>query len=939
MKTRAVFLFLLILILSLFLMRKAEFSYYNGGNRNVITIEIELKGSYQEAIEEVITNPLEEELLSMGGIKKLLSLSEDEKAYFTIVFQDSIPLDRSYLEVREIVDRVYRAYPVQTQKPLILKSDSEAFPVFILMLEGERLYDEKQLSKICRSIKGVGRVDTGGAPSRDVVLEYRKGIPAHYKLKEEDIASLIRDNNRIVSINPGRGPLLTGDFRYTGLSSFSGQNLKEGLDLGELVHPVLKDAQTSIISRFNGEERTILWIRKAGDANTIVLCRKLRDLKGKLPPFTTLYDRGLLIEESLKDAGLAVLAGIAAVLLVTGLMMGNFRTALLLCLNIPFSLCAALGVISLTGREIDMMVLSGTALGTGMVIDGGAVFLECGYLESRKPVFYSLLSTLLVFTTLLFAPPDIKEQYAPLVLTVSLILMVSLFYLYRILPGLMARQKTFLPRASCLPVRKVLEHVRKYPFHYGGLVLLLMLLNLAALGRLPIRMDMHLNDNSLRFSLEYPSGTTRDAVMKDLMFLEEAMKDWKVLRYFSSEYQAEKARFQLKLKDPAAGVREELKIRIRGKSKLCGGSLFFKDSESPEGYEIILTGYRRDLLYDTADSLEWYLQTGMNTGTVIRHYKLSPPSLILCADPAKLSDASLLPATLFNAVSAALSHPVRSKWHPSPSLGFPQERYDIRICQEESIPDDRKLIRNLHIFPDEGPGRILEHFVQWKENPDYGRIYHFNGQRGVSLSLSSGEKSSRDFYRKAEVLLNKFPLPQSIRISHGENQKQNRNSAGTLLLCVCLSLTLIFLLLLYLFESLTMSLFLFAQIPLCLIFPMGALYLLDLSLSAPVFFAMILICGISVNNGIVLYSGIGGKNPDFEEFIIAFERRSSSLLTAFATTLAGIFPLLFSGSANRNFLFGMTLTICSGLTGSLIFLIVLTPLCFGRSVQLHHGDS
>ena len=141
-----------------------------------------------------------------------------------------------------------------------------------------------------------------------------------------------------------------------------------------------------------------------------------------------------------------------------------------------------------------------------------------------------------------------------------------------------------------------------------------------------------------------------------------------------------------------------------------------------------------------------------------------------------------------------------------------------------------------------------------------------------------------------------------------------------------MAMVLLFLLLIFLFESVKIPLLLLIQIPLSLLLPLMTLYFLSIPLSLPVFFALILVIGISVNNGIVLFNGMEKGCLDKDRVIRSFETHGSSLLISLTTTVAGVIPLLFTGGGTASPLWGLSLTICMGLAGSVLFLLVLTPL-------------
>ncbi|OQY34293.1 MAG: hypothetical protein B6241_05345 [Spirochaetaceae bacterium 4572_59] len=924
MKQRSFFLLILIFTLALFCLKEASFSYYPQTGRHVITVTVELKGSYQEGIEEIITNPLEEELLTLVGLRSLHSVSEDEKASLSLQFEDTVDLDEAYLLIRDRVERSYASFPKQTQKPRILKSGNDSDPVFILMMSQGGECDEEELKKIFRSVPGTGRVDVGGAPRKDAVLLTQADLMQNRGMSEDFLVKTVSDWNRIISTPLRQGYPLTADLRFKTLEDFSRPELPGGGHLGDLIQTEWRDSPVPSIARVNGEDKILVWVRQAGDANTIRLCRDLRMLQERLPGAEILYDRGGMIEKALREAGLAVLIGIIAVFIVTSLFLGNFMNALLLSLNIPFSLAVSMAVLTLFGREIDMMVLSGAAVGTGLVIDGGVIFLEMGKKDAAKPVFYSLISTIIVFSSLIFASLAIREMFGGIIWAITLILLSSLFYIFILLPDNSKVPRRENSLFAALPIESVFDHIGKNRISYGTGIIILTFFSLLAASRLRIQQELILNDQSLSFSVEYPAGTSRETVVEDLAPLEKVLCTWDELLFFSSDFRTEKGVFQLRLKDGFSQSSEQLQSRIREEGASLRGILFFQEKEKARSYDLSLLCHDREKLYTQSEQFISRLQS-RRAGDVIMHYKKRQPLLELILKGNSLSLFSLSPALVFRQVSSALNHPVRLKWLPPISPWPGQESYDVRIFPKGSDSPDLSELLQMAVLSSEGSSHLLAEFAAVGESRNFGRIYHFDGLRGVSLSLLIPERNKRESGAIIESLQREHPLPEGIRILHGQKQAERIKSLRSLISCISLSMVLVFFLLIYLFESLRVSLFLFIQIPLALIFPLCALSLIGVPLSPPVFFGLILVIGISVNNGIILFSGSEDVFSQTET-VASFHRHAGSLITSLVTTLAGILPLLFSGSAGQSSLSGLALTICLGLMSSLIITVIITAL-------------
>jgi HAE1 family hydrophobic/amphiphilic exporter-1 len=116
------------------------------------------------------------------------------------------------------------------------------------------------------------------------------------------------------------------------------------------------------------------------------------------------------------------------------------------------------------------------------------------------------------------------------------------------------------------------------------------------------------------------------------------------------------------------------------------------------------------------------------------------------------------------------------------------------------------------------------------------------------------------------------------------------------------------------------------QIPLSLLFPAVVLALLRIPVTLPVIMGLILTAGISVNNSILIFNGLGTKPYTIDRLTKIFHERMYSILIASLTTIAADIPLLFTGQAGQGLLGPLSVTIALGIAGSVVLLVVMSPL-------------
>ncbi len=925
MNTRSLFIVFLIILVSFFFIPKAQFSHFPGRKSRIITIETDFPGFFQEAVEQIITNPLEEEMTRLGNLKSIHSFSENEKSLITLTFHEKTNLNEAYQAVSRAVDRASHAFPPSAGIPKIYRSDSESLPVFVFKLDKAKAgFSKESLEKTLQSFKGVGKVEIAGAPAKDVILQVSRGLLIHYGLNTSDIAEVLNRRNMIVSIPFHTGCSASSDLRFGNLQDFEHQIMHNGLSVHNVLEASWQDISRTSLVRVNGQKSIVIRIRMSGDANTILLCRELKNFTESLDSSCILYNQGRIIEESLWKTARAVVTGILAVILVTGLLLKQWGKALAIGFSIPFSILTSMAVLTLLEKEIDLMVLSGFCVGTGLIIDSGIIILECGFIQSRKPVFYSLLSTLLVFSVFVFAPQQIRELFGGMILSISLVLIFSLVYLFLVLPGFISDDRT-KQKISFRKFGFAAEYIEKYRFRYPLVLFLLTgVLGIASL-KLVYRDQVVLNDDNLTFFIEYPSGTTREFVMTSLEYFEKELIFYDGIEYFTSEYKPERAVFRIKMSKGIKGSESQLRERIVQLNLRSGGNLFFHEIQETRSYTLTLFSSQREILQKKTMELAEILQIQFPDLRVILHFKKRPAQFYLTPLEKGAFLYGITPIQLYRDISDFLNHPVRLKWQPPEAPVPGQYSYDVRILKDDNIIPDKQSLLNLPITDEKGEYRLLKDIVHMEEHIDLGGISHAGGQRSLSLSLEYDEKREGSLYEDVEMVLDSLEWNDQIRINHGRELRETQNDLKAIFVCIILALLLILILLILVFESIGIALYLLLQVPGAIIFPLGILSFFSIPVTTPVVFALIMIIGISVNNGIVLLSGLEGKRITCRLLKAAVESRSSSLLAALITTITGIFPLLITGGGLKDPFGALSFTLGAGLIYSLISLYLSLP--------------
>lgn len=432
--------------------------------------------SSSEEIERTITVPIEVELASVEGIKKIRSFSEDNFSNIFIELESSITnIDPILNEVRQSVDKAKSRLPATIEPPVIDEFDIP-FPLITFTVSYPSGFDPmsirpqlERLERKLRIISGVSAVLADGLDRREVWVELDPHKLEAAGLSIEKVNEAVRRKN----INAVGGRLdASGGQRIVRLIG----EITSAQDLADTAIPVrggemvlLRDLatfrDTTEEARTMGRADmrsavTFTIIKKKGaDAiKTVQACRKVFAEGAKeLPPEVetrALSDTTRFIKVRINTV---VQNGVQALVLVTVLLllMLNWRLALLVAVGLPISFAGTMLVLQAGGFTINLLSLFGMIMALGMVVDDAVVMAENAYRHLQNgvsphdaairgasevfwPVLGSVSTTVAAFLPLIWAEGIIGKFLMIVPVVVISALVFSLVQAFIVLPSHLA---------------------------------------------------------------------------------------------------------------------------------------------------------------------------------------------------------------------------------------------------------------------------------------------------------------------------------------------------------------------------------------------------------------------------------------------------------------------------------------------------------------------
>ena len=401
-----------------------------------ISITTNYRGASAEVVESQITEPLEEAVNSIDGIRTLTSVSRDGRSTIQVEFNLGQDLETSANDVRDRVFRTLGQLPQEVDPPSVSKANADSPPIVAVtvgsaersLLELSRIADDVFVERL-QTIPGVARIMVWGDQSYAMRLWLDPMKLVAHGLSPVDIREALRRENVELPAGTIEGQEVELAVRtMTRLETPADfENLILRDDGGRLVR--LRDVGRAEIGPQN--RRTVL--KKGGVPMVAVVAapqpganfvevvdefrRRVELLRPTLPPDLTLeygFDASEFIRASISEVRQTLLLALGLVVLVIFSFLRDWRTTLVPVLVIPVSLIGTMFVLYMAGFSINVLTLLGLVLAIGLVVDDAIVVLENIYAKIEKgqaplqaglvgsqEIFFAVIATTLALISVL----------------------------------------------------------------------------------------------------------------------------------------------------------------------------------------------------------------------------------------------------------------------------------------------------------------------------------------------------------------------------------------------------------------------------------------------------------------------------------------------------------------------------------------------------------
>jgi len=880
----------------------------------VVTVKTVLQGASPEVVDADVTDVLEEQIKTIGGIKNLSSQSYEGLSLIKIEFELEKDVDVAAQEVRAKVNLAEKDLPDDVDKPIIDKVDLAANAIMWIAVSGSTdygklsYYADKVLKEQLQSINGVGMIQTGGLREREIRVWLNPEKLEARSVSAQDVVRAIKLKH--VELPGGRIEAGTMEYsvkvkgEYTSVEELSGLVIADRAgsiitlkDVG-IVTDGFEDLRSII--RFNGKPAVGLGVKKQSGTNTAAVAdavkQRLAEIQKHTPEGIQLgiaMDSSDFIKKSMEGVQFDIIFGVILTALIMYLFLRNLRITFISVTAIPISLIGGFVLMNALGFTVNNLTMLAMSLAVGMVIDDAIVVLENifrhveagedrvqaasrGTDEVGLAVLAATSSVAAVFIPVAFMKGIIGRFFYQFGLTVALTIIISVLVSFTLTPLLCSRMLRHQTSHKKLYV--ILENVfqsientyrttLEWAVSHRVIIVIIAVITIIV-SRIMIpyigkEFVSHADEGQFKVSFELPTGTSIEETNKRLHVLEKQI-------FLQPEVDHAMA---------AVGV---------GGGQEVNKGLMIIHLVSKHNREIS----QQEIMQKLRGTLQKYsdMKSSVEYLSAVGGAGARNAEIMIALKGPSIEDLARVSSQVVNDITAqgvfvdvdtdlritkpdvkvqinrglandlgvdvrSISNEIYTLFGGVDAAKFKDGgyRYNIRV---RALPEYRMTPENLDLISVRGEnGRFIKglNLITYEIGRGPNVINRYDRMRSVTLYADVEGISVGDGLAKVEdIIMNTLPKDGNWDMALKGKTKTFRESFRYLLHALFIAVLVIYMILCIQFESFVHPFTMMISLPLCMIGVFGALLITGKTLNIFSFIGIIMLMGIVTKNGILL---------------------------------------------------------------------------------------
>ena len=766
----------------------------------VLSVTTAYPGASPEDVEKSVTNVIEEELLSVSGIKEITSTSREGISSIIVTLEaDLKDVTTVKNDIRNAINRV-KAFPEEvTDLPRVIDFNVTEFPVITINIDStsgnfnqaRQITDELQVA-ISR-IKGVAQVDNPSYLDSEIQIKVNPDKLDKYNMSINEVISAISSRNARFTVGGNNQESLEKNIvilsEFQSIDDIKDVVIKSSFDgpvvrLGDMAEVFRGQEEETSITRVNGTKGFVLQVKKQPQADIIRTVKRVRErvaeLQKNIPDDINIFytdDSSEAVANRLDIIIKNGYIGLALVLVVLGAFL-SIKTAFWVAVSIPVTLLGTVFGLGLTGNTINLISLSGFILVLGIVVDDSIIIAESIHHYKSKegdlyknvvmglkrvimPVVTTIVSTMLVMSSFFLMSGILGKFIYVLPVVVIFALGISFLEITFALPAHLSTKKVGKQRTWFIPFENIYNRFMHYALRWRYLIVplfiaLLIYTSFFAFKNIPFNLFPSRGATVMFANIEAPNGssaayTEKIVIDVENLIVSEIGEDLKSYTSTIGSYFTNRADIEIALtptsdrERAAEDMQEKLKVLVEDVEGAEKIRISLLRPGPPQGADIEVTlvsenDAQRAL---AADRLEEILKTINGVDNINRNDEIGKPRIETVLDFDEMARLGVDYSTVYRHLRTAFS----GSYVTDATIAGKDEDVRIYIGNDTNTEN---FIKNTTIKNRQGNSIPMSQFSTLREiegEPDYN---HLDGDRSIKLTASIADGRPRGRPSKVE---------------------------------------------------------------------------------------------------------------------------------------------------------------------------------------------
>ena len=958
---------------------------YPSVDNPIISVTCSYPGANAEVIENQITEPLEQNINGIPGIRSLSSTSQQGQCRITVEFELSVDLETAANDVRDKVSRAQRYLPRDCDPPTVSKADADASPILMVAIQSNTrsLLELSEIADLTvkeqlQTIPDVSSVSIWGEKRYSMRLWLDPVKMAGYGITPVDVKNAINDQNLELPSGSIEGNTMELTLRTMGqmhtAKEFNNIILKEQngqvVRFSDIGYAELGPADIKSYMKMNGVPMVGVVVIPQPGANHIDIAdavyERMEQMQKDLPDdveYTYGFDNTRFIRASIAEVESTVYEAFVLVIIIIFLFLRDWRVTLIPCIVIPVSLIGAFFVMYVAGFSINVLTMLAVVLSVGLVVDDAIVMTENIYIriergmkpfeagiEGAKEIFFAVISTTItlaaVFIPIVFMEGTSGRLFREFSFVVAGSVIISSFAALTFTPMLATKllkhrekqnwfyRKTepFFEGMNRVYSRSLNAFLRKRVIAIPFTIITLVLIGYLW-GEIPAEMAPLEDRSQINIRTRAAEGSSyeyiRDYTEEINTLVDSIVPD---AAFVSARVSSGSGNIQITLKDikerdyTQMQVAEQISKAIRTHTKARSfvqqqSSFGGRRASMPVQY--VLQAVSIEKLQEVLPEFLAQVYDNPTFQMADVDLKFSSPEMRVTINRDKAGTMGVSVRDIGETLQYGLSGQRMGYFYMN------GKQYEILGQINRQQRNQPANIKSIYIRSDKGEMIQLDNLVEFIEAVAPPKLYHYN--RFISATISAGlaeGKTIDDGLDEMDKIAANV-LDDTFRTALSGDSKEYRESSSSLMFAFILALVLIYLILSAQFESFKDPFIIMLTVPLAIAGALVFMYFGDITMNIFSQIGIIMLIGLVAKNGILIVEFANQKQEAGEDKMQAIRdaalQRLRPILMTSASTILGLLPLAFASGEGSNQRIAMGVAVVGGMLVSTFLTMYIVP--------------